>query len=87
MLVLDDATSSLDLATEHHVTQALTESTKGRTRLIVAHRAQAAARADLVAWLDGGRLRALAPHTELLAEPEYRAALVGSAQPVPLEGR
>ncbi|MDH6574975.1 ABC transporter ATP-binding protein [Kitasatospora sp. MAP5-34] len=79
VMILDDATSSLDLATEHHVTQALADSTRGRTRLIVAHRAQAAARADLVAWLDAGRLRALAPHAELLAEPDYRAALVGTA--------
>ncbi|KJK56265.1 hypothetical protein UK12_23770 [Saccharothrix sp. ST-888] len=79
VVVLDDATSSLDLATEHQVTLALTESTRGCTRLLVAHRAEAAARADLVAWLDGGRLRALAPHADLLAHPDYRAALAGSA--------
>ncbi|MDH6126821.1 ABC transporter ATP-binding protein [Kitasatospora sp. GP82] len=78
VVVLDDATSSLDLATEHQVTVALAESTRGCTRLVVAHRAEAAALADLVAWLDGGRLRALAPHDALLADPDYRAALAGS---------
>ncbi|MFE2728142.1 ATP-binding cassette domain-containing protein [Kitasatospora sp. NPDC059327] len=79
VLVLDDAMSGLDLATEYHVTEALDRATRGRTRLVVAHRASAAARADLVAWLDAGRLRALAPHTDLLADPDYRATLAGAA--------
>ena len=62
LLILDDATSSLDTATEMLVSRALTDQMSGRTRLIVAHRATSpAARADLVAWLDRGRLRALAP--------------------------
>ncbi|MER5637150.1 ABC transporter ATP-binding protein [Kitasatospora sp. NPDC002227] len=78
VMVLDDATSSLDLATEHQVSQALAETTRGRTRLIVAHRARAAAEADLVAWLDHGRLRALAPHATLLTDPAYRATLAGA---------
>lgn len=81
VVILDDATSSLDLATEHQVTEALNASTHGRTRLIVAHRPGAAARADLVAWLEGGRLRALAPHRTLLADPDYRATL--AAVPTP----
>ncbi|MBO1418123.1 ABC transporter ATP-binding protein [Streptomyces sp. FH025] len=75
VVVLDDATSGLDLATEYQVTEALDRATHGRTRLVVAHRAAVAARADLVAWLDAGRLRAVAPHTVLLAHPDYRAAL------------
>ncbi|AUG76960.1 hypothetical protein CFP65_2104 [Kitasatospora sp. MMS16-BH015] len=78
VMVLDDATSSLDLATEHQISQALAEATAGRTRLVVAHRARVAAEADLVAWLDGGRLRALAPHSTLLADPAYRATLAGT---------
>ncbi|MEV7781034.1 ABC transporter ATP-binding protein [Kitasatospora sp. NPDC088351] len=79
VVVLDDATSGLDLATEYQVTEALDRATHGRTRLAVAHRGTVAARADLVAWLDGGRLRALAPHSELLADPDYRAVLSGAA--------
>ncbi|MCO5991916.1 ATP-binding cassette domain-containing protein [Actinoallomurus rhizosphaericola] len=70
LLVLDDATSSLDTVTEVQIGEALTRDP--RTRLIIAHRAATAARADLVAWLDGGRIRACAPHRELWADPEYR---------------
>jgi ATP-binding cassette subfamily B protein len=79
VLVLDDATSSLDTATEMKVSEALAELLDGRTRLVVAHRAATAARADLVAWLDGGRVRALAPHAALWENPEYRA--VFAAEP------
>jgi ATP-binding cassette subfamily B protein len=73
LLILDDATSSLDTVTEMLVSQALTSQLSDRTRLIVAHRVTTAARADLVAWLDGGRIRALAPHRRLWADPEYRS--------------
>lgn len=62
LLILDDATSSLDTVTETQVSAALAEAMPGRTRLIVAHRATTAARSDLVAWLQHGRLRSLAPH-------------------------
>ncbi|MFI1399257.1 ABC transporter ATP-binding protein [Streptomyces sp. NPDC020681] len=72
LLILDDATSSLDSATERKVSQALFTGAH-RTRLIVAHRAPTAARADLVVWLDEGRVRAVGPHAELWQLPEYRA--------------
>jgi ABC-type multidrug transport system fused ATPase/permease subunit len=68
VLVLDDATSSLDTATEAQVSAALTAAAAGRTRLVVAHRAMTAARADVVAWLDAGRLRGFAPHGVLWAD-------------------
>ncbi|MEV8021851.1 ABC transporter ATP-binding protein [Streptomyces sp. NPDC086554] len=73
VLVLDDATSSLDTVTEAQVTRALTGQFRGRTRVIVAHRAVTAARADLVAWLEDGRIRSVAPHERLWQHPEYRA--------------
>ena len=73
LLILDDATSSLDTATEHRITEAVLGRAGGRTRLVVTHRTAAAAAADLVAWLDGGRLRGLAPHRQLWADPDYRA--------------
>lgn len=73
VVVLDDATSSLDTATEMQVAQALQRVFAGRTSLVVAHRAGTAARADLVAWLDGGRIRAVAPHAVLWSDPGYRA--------------
>ncbi|PYC74935.1 ABC transporter ATP-binding protein [Micromonospora arborensis] len=73
LLILDDATSSLDTATEHRITEAVVGRAGERTRLVVTHRTAAAAAADLVAWLDGGRLRGLAPHRQLWADPDYRA--------------
>ena len=85
LIVLDDATSSLDTATELRVAQALEDALAGRTSLIVAHRATAAARADLVAWLDAGRVRALGPHAELWQDPAYRAVFAAGDVPAPLE--
>jgi ATP-binding cassette subfamily B protein len=73
LLILDDATSSLDTATEARVGAALAGHAAGRTRLIIAHRVTTAARADLVAWLDAGRLRGFGPHRELWLDPDYRA--------------
>ncbi|GAA2184754.1 ABC transporter ATP-binding protein [Micromonospora lupini] len=73
LLILDDAMSSLDTATEHRIAEAVLGRGGERTRLVVTHRTAAAAAADLVAWLDGGRLRALAPHRRLWADPDYRA--------------
>jgi ATP-binding cassette, subfamily B, bacterial len=72
VLVLDDVAASLDTVTEHHIRQVLTGVLADRTRLVVAHRASTAAHADLVVWLDDGRVRCLAPHHELWDEPSYR---------------
>jgi ATP-binding cassette subfamily B protein len=77
VIVLDDATAALDTVTEARVGAAMEAATAGRTRIVIAHRPAAAARADLVAWLENGALRALAPHHQLWAEPEYRALLDG----------
>ncbi|MDA2804239.1 ABC transporter ATP-binding protein [Nocardiopsis suaedae] len=73
LLVLDDATSSLDTATERQVDRALAHRVRSGTRLVVAHRLSSAARADLVVWLEEGRVRAVGPHEDLWHEPEYRA--------------
>ncbi|MDG4781458.1 ABC transporter ATP-binding protein [Micromonospora sp. WMMD961] len=82
LLILDDATSNLDTATEHRITQATTAHTDPRTRLLITHRASTAAAADLVAWLHTGRLRGLAPHHQLWADPDYRAVFTPtSSQP------
>jgi ATP-binding cassette subfamily B protein len=71
LLVLDDATSSLDMVTELRISRTLTDE-GGRTRLIVTHRASTAARADLVVWLDAGRVRALGTHADLWDRSDYR---------------
>jgi ATP-binding cassette subfamily B protein len=72
VLVLDDATSSLDTATEMQISRTLTEDKHRRTRLIVTHRPATAARADLVVWLDHGTVRATARHRDLWHLSEYR---------------
>ncbi|ELS50668.1 ABC transporter ATP-binding protein [Streptomyces viridochromogenes] len=72
VLILDDALSSLDTITEQHISEALLHHTSGRTRLLVAHRASTASRADAVAWLDGGQVRAVGPHSELWQLAGYR---------------
>ncbi|MGH3670267.1 MAG: ATP-binding cassette domain-containing protein, partial [Pseudonocardiaceae bacterium] len=73
VLILDDATSSLDAVTERQVGAVLAGGNRRQTRLIIAHRAATAARTDLVAWLDRGRVRSLRPHGELWHNPDYRA--------------
>ncbi|MEV4316642.1 ABC transporter ATP-binding protein [Actinocrispum sp. NPDC049592] len=72
LLVLDDATSSLDMVTEMQISQTLTGDHGHRTRLIVTHRVATAARADLVVWLDSGRVRAIGTHEHLWLDPAYR---------------
>lgn len=73
LLVLDDATSSLDTVTEHRIaTVVSSRDTDRRTRLVVTHRVAGAAAADLVVWLDDGRVRAVARHRDLWQLPDYR---------------
>jgi ATP-binding cassette subfamily B protein len=78
LLILDDAMSSLDTVTEMQVAAALTGLLRHRTCLIIAHRAATAARADLVAWLDGGKLHPLAPHRDLWPDPRYREVFLAA---------
>jgi ATP-binding cassette, subfamily B, bacterial RamA/AmfB len=73
VLILDDATSSLDTVTEHQVSKALTGELGGRTRLVVAGRVATAARADRVIWLADGRVRGYDRHDVLWENPGYRA--------------
>ncbi len=67
ILVLDEATSSLDTESERFVEEALEELMKGRTTLIIAHRLSTVQRADRVLVLDRGRIVEAGTHAELLA--------------------
>ena len=67
VLVLDEATSSVDALTEVRISHALTRLAEGRTTLAIAHRLSTAARADRVLVLDGGRLVEDGHHDELVA--------------------
>ena len=66
VLVLDEATSSVDALTEVRLSHALERLASGRTTIAIAHRLSTAARADRVLVLDHGRLVQDGPHTELV---------------------
>ena len=72
ILVLDDATSSVDASTEHAIKAALREVMAGRTTFIIAHRLSTIALAHEVVVLEGGRVAARGTHEQLLeASPLY----------------
>jgi ABC-type multidrug transport system fused ATPase/permease subunit len=73
ILILDDATSSVDATTESRITRALQELTRGRTTFIIAHRLSTIALADEIVVLDEGRVVAHGTHSELLESSDlYR---------------
>ncbi len=73
ILILDDATSSVDASTEHEIKLALGEVMAGRTTIIIAHRLSTITLADDVVVLDRGVLAAHGTHAELLANSQlYR---------------
>jgi ATP-binding cassette subfamily B protein len=67
VVVLDEATSNLDLQSESKVERALDVLLEGRTAIIIAHRLSTAMRADRIAVVDGGRIVECGPHDELVA--------------------
>ena len=81
VLILDDATSSVDPTKEHEIRDALAEVMEGRTTIVIAHRAATIALADRVVLLDEGRVVAEGTHDELIATNErYRDVLAASAE-------
>jgi ATP-binding cassette subfamily B protein len=80
VIVLDEATSSLDPATEAAVERALAAVVEGRTVIIIAHRLSTAERADRVVVMHNGRVVETASHDELVAQGERYARLWASWQ-------
>ena len=78
VLVLDEATSNLDLASEARVERALDALLDGRTAIIIAHRLSTAMRADRIAVIDDGRLVELGPHQALVDRGGVYAGMYAS---------
>jgi ATP-binding cassette subfamily B protein len=83
LLVLDDVAASLDTVTERHISRVLLGPLGDRTRIVIAHRASTAARADRVAWLQDGSVRAVGAHGELWRLAGYRALFGAAAEGAP----
>jgi subfamily B ATP-binding cassette protein MsbA len=75
LLILDEATSSLDSESERHIQAALERLMAHRTTLVIAHRLSTVEKADRIIVLDRGRIVEMGPHAELLAKNGHYAAL------------
>ena len=78
VLVLDEATSAVDPATEVRLTRALDSLTRGRTTLVIAHRLSTAEAADEILVVDAGRVVQRGPHAELVGQDGAYARLHAS---------
>jgi subfamily B ATP-binding cassette protein MsbA len=75
ILILDEATSSLDSKSERRIQDALDKLMKNRTTLVIAHRLSTVERADQIVVLDAGRIVESGTHSELLVANSHYAAL------------
>ena len=78
MLILDEATSSIDTRTEQQIQKAFAEMMKGRTSFIVAHRLSTIREADLILVMKDGRIIEQGTHDELLAKKGFYSELYES---------
>jgi ATP-binding cassette subfamily B protein len=83
VLILDDATSSVDASMEQEIRTALTRVMEGRTTIIISHRLSTIALADQVVLIDGGRVIDVGTHSELLRSSPRYAEVLGQLVPAP----
>jgi ATP-binding cassette subfamily B protein len=86
ILIMDDSTSSVDLATEYRIQQALDELMKGRTSFVIAQRISTVLSADQIIVLDKGSIAAHGTHKELMENSPiyaeiYHSQLIGDTEP------
>ena len=83
MLILDEATSSVDTRTEKKIQKAMDELTKGRTSFVIAHRLSTIKNADIILVMKDGDIVEQGTHHELLSKQGFYAELYNSQfQPI-----
>lgn len=75
ILILDEATSSIDTESEQLIQRAIDKLISGRTNIIIAHRLSTIRKADIIMVLDKGEIREMGSHDELLAKNGFYAGL------------
>lgn len=75
IMILDEATSSIDTYTEQRIDKAFMKMTQGRTSFVIAHRLSTVKDADMILVMDGGRIVESGRHTELLKKGGYYSKL------------
>ena len=78
MLILDEATSSIDTRTEIKIQSAFSEMMRGRTSFIVAHRLSTIREADVILVMRDGRIEEQGNHSELMQKGGFYASLYNS---------
>ena len=78
MLILDEATSSIDLRTEHRIQRAFTKLMQGKTSFIIAHRLSTIKNSDVILVMKNGNIIEQGSHNELIALDGFYAELYNS---------